>query len=95
MPIEVEDPAPANTVILIEDLQGPLMAADMAKHSAKDREISLVMDWVKRGWPSRPLGNEFKPYKARQNELSTIQGCLLWGSSFSRPLKESNNNNFT
>lgn len=87
LPMAVENPAPANTVLLIEDMPSPLTVADMAKHSAKDKDISRVLDGVRRGWPSDSLGPEFKQYKARQNELSTMKGCLLWGHRVIIPRK--------
>ena len=32
------------------------------------------------GWPDTPLGEEFKLYQSRINELSVLNGCVLWGS---------------
>lgn len=31
------------------------------------------------GWPQQELEDEFKPYKSRDNELSLLDGCLMWG----------------
>ncbi|XP_060110493.1 uncharacterized protein K02A2.6-like, partial [Heteronotia binoei] len=33
-----------------------------------------------RGWPEGNMGEEFKPYKARREELAAHKGCILWGS---------------
>ncbi|XP_060093621.1 uncharacterized protein K02A2.6-like, partial [Heteronotia binoei] len=33
-----------------------------------------------RGWPEGNMGEEFKPYKTRREELAAHKGCLLWGS---------------
>ena len=32
------------------------------------------------GWPTQALGNEFQPYISRKNELSVLDGCILWSS---------------
>ena len=32
------------------------------------------------GWPDNDLGDEYKPYVSRKNELSVLDGCLLWAS---------------
>ena len=32
------------------------------------------------GWPDTQLEEEFKPYRTRWKELSTQDGCILWGS---------------
>lgn len=46
LPTNVEDPAPATLVLLINDLQFPVMAQDIAKHFTKDNVIVQVLDWV-------------------------------------------------
>lgn len=76
----IEDPAPAHTVFLIDGLQCPLTATNITRYSSKDQVISQTSDWVKRGWPKGTVREEFRPFKIRQNKLSTIQGCHLWGS---------------
>ena len=40
----------------------------------------LVMKCVLSGWPSEKLDHECQPYLSRQQELSVMDGCLLWGS---------------
>ena len=32
------------------------------------------------GWPDQQLGEEFKPFTSRKDELSLQDGCILWGS---------------
>ena len=32
------------------------------------------------GWPETDLSPEFKPYRSRRQELSILDGCVLWGS---------------
>ncbi|XP_058038706.1 uncharacterized protein K02A2.6-like [Ahaetulla prasina] len=80
LPIPAEDPAPASSVLFINDQAIPVSASDVAKFSSKDRTLRQVADWVRRGWPLGQLASEFQPYKVRQHEISIIRGCLLWGS---------------
>uniref|UniRef100_UPI0010A02BFD uncharacterized protein K02A2.6-like n=1 Tax=Podarcis muralis TaxID=64176 RepID=UPI0010A02BFD len=44
-----------------------------------DHTISLVLNWVWRGWPQGSFALEFQPFATRQHELSAHCGCLLWG----------------
>ncbi|XP_032067723.1 uncharacterized protein K02A2.6-like [Thamnophis elegans] len=79
LPEALEDPAAAAPVFLIDDLNLPLSAADIARESARDQVISRVLDWVKRGWPKDPVDPVYLPFKSRLAELSVQRGCLLWG----------------
>ncbi|XP_032068760.1 uncharacterized protein K02A2.6-like [Thamnophis elegans] len=79
LPEALEDPAAAAPVFLIDDLNLPLSAADIARVSARDQVISRVLDWVKRGWPKDPVDPGYLPFKSRLAELSVQRGCLLWG----------------
>lgn len=79
LPIPIQDPAPALSVLLIEELDTPLTARDIAKHSAKDATLARVINWVERGWPADLNDEAFLPFKARQHELTLQKGCLLWG----------------
>uniref|UniRef100_A0A670HPH4 Gypsy retrotransposon integrase-like protein 1 n=1 Tax=Podarcis muralis TaxID=64176 RepID=A0A670HPH4_PODMU len=80
LPAFVEDPAPASSLLLIEDLPAaPVSAVTVASASAQDRTISRVLNWVWRGWPQGPFASEFQPFATRQHELSAHCGCLLWG----------------
>lgn len=79
VPTLLSDPAPASSVLMIEDSPFVLTAADITRVSSHDPEISTVMDWVLRGWPQGPMDMKWKPHTIRKMELSTMGGCLLWG----------------
>lgn len=75
----VEDLAPTS-LVLIETLpSSPIMAAEITKHSNKDQILAQVLNRVRRGWPKKPVGKEFRPFYTRQHELSAQRGCLLCG----------------
>lgn len=80
LPTSIIDPTPVSSVLLVEDLAGPLTASDIAKHIAHDKILACVLDWVRRGWPMNKVPAEFQPYWNRQHELSVLKCCLLWGS---------------
>ena len=75
------DSTPADLVLLMDHLSGTTCcAAHIKEWTAKDPILSQVYRYVMSGWPCTQLPEEFKPYKCRQKELSTQDGCLLWGS---------------
>ncbi|XP_026578597.1 uncharacterized protein K02A2.6-like, partial [Pseudonaja textilis] len=80
LPAPVEDPAPVHAIFDASEFNIPITAGDIALHSKKDKLITQVLDWVRRGWPGNDLSTEFSLFKTRQQELSSLQGCLLWGT---------------
>ncbi|XP_026582351.1 uncharacterized protein K02A2.6-like, partial [Pseudonaja textilis] len=80
LPVPVEDPAPIHAIFEVNELKLPVTAEDIASHSKKDRVIAQVLDWVGRGWPEAQCTPDFTPFKIRKQELSNLQGCLLWGT---------------
>ncbi|XP_026573113.1 uncharacterized protein K02A2.6-like, partial [Pseudonaja textilis] len=80
LPTPVEDPAPVHTIFDTSEFSIPVTARDIAFQSRKDTLITQVLDWVRRGWPGSNPSNDFSPFKVRQQELSSLQGCLLWGT---------------
>ncbi|XP_026567937.1 uncharacterized protein K02A2.6-like [Pseudonaja textilis] len=80
LPTPVEDPAPVHAIFDVSELKLPVTAGDIAFHSKKDKTIAQVLDWVRRGWPVTNFTTEFTPFKIRQLEFSSLQGCLLWGT---------------
>lgn len=73
--ITVEDPAPSNFILLVEDLNLPVTALNIARATTQDQVIPRIIDWVQRGWLSDRVAPEFQPFKARQFELS-VQWAL-------------------
>ena len=78
-----ESPCPAEIINLLEFLNStPVTAAQIRIWTSRDPILSRVHLFVQDGWPAadEKLGDEFRPYKARSAELSTQDGCVLWGS---------------
>ncbi|XP_026577897.1 uncharacterized protein K02A2.6-like [Pseudonaja textilis] len=80
LPVPVEDPTPIHAIFEVNELNLPITAEDIATHSRRDKVIAQVLDWVGKGWPEIQYTPEFLPFKIRRQELSSLQGCLLWGT---------------
>ena len=66
---------------------GPVSAKDIAKASRYDPTISKAMEFTLSGWPQFNTDPNLAPYFKRRNELSTEQGCLIWGQRVVVPSK--------
>ena len=55
----------------------PISSTDVAKASADDDVLSVVIRYVRFGWPSI-VSDEVIPYRRIKDELSIDQGCLMW-----------------
>ena len=54
--------------------------ADIKKWTAEDPVLSRVLAHVMHGWAAQDRRQDLKPYRVREKELSTMDGCLLWGA---------------
>ncbi|XP_060543768.1 uncharacterized protein K02A2.6-like isoform X2 [Pantherophis guttatus] len=76
----VEDPAPTISLLHIDaDRDCPVTSADVATHTQRDPILKQVRSWVLRGWPAEKPAEKFSPFARKQQELSTMKGCILWG----------------
>ena len=50
------------------------------KWTNTDPVLAQVRNFCLQGWPRASLTAEFKPYVSRKDELSILDGCVLWGS---------------
>ena len=61
------------------DVTTNVTSARIRKCTRTDPVLSQVYNYVVCGWPTvKDL--IFVPYKNKKDELSAIQGCVLWGS---------------
>ena len=57
----------------------PITANQIAKATTSDQTLSTLVTAVQHGhWPSKPTAT-LLPYCRRRNELTVMDGCLLWG----------------
>jgi len=57
----------------------PVTADDIREETRKDPLLSRVYHYTMNGWADKPPDPDLKPYFTRKDQLSTEQGCLLWG----------------
>ena len=57
------------------------MAKDivLVLETSKDSFLMKVYSHVMEGWPNKPVEENIQPFYQRKDQLSTDQGCLLWG----------------
>ena len=65
-------------VSFIDEL--PITASDIAEETSKNSVLSLIYKYVMEGWPQRGVEDNLKPFYHRKDQLTTDQGCLLWGT---------------
>lgn len=75
-------PQPEDTVLMLQSLSdmNPLVtASSIRRWTDRDPLLARVKKLVLQGW--RPQENiEFKPYEQRRDELSVVDGCIIWGN---------------
>ena len=73
-------PVPHELVLLIETLQNSLITnKDIREWTRKHPLLSIVYRHIQFGWP-RKVSSELQPFFIIQNEVSSINGCILRGS---------------
>lgn len=58
----------------------PITAKQIAEATRKDPVLAKAYDFTLSGWPGHCSDENLKPYFTRRDELSTDQGCLIWGT---------------
>ncbi len=72
------DDLPEDLVLLVNHLSSTSIgASNIKERTAKDPVLSCVHRFLMTGWPNHKLGTE---YTTRKNELSILDGCILWAS---------------
>lgn len=75
------DQLPGDLVHLVKHLSETAVSASQIRTwTNKDPTLSQVRKYLQSGWPQRNLAEAFKPYKSRFQELSLLDGCVLWGA---------------
>ena len=76
-----ETTVPAELVLMVEQLDdAPVTAKQVASLTRQDPLMAKVYRYIQEGWPSHSSDPALKPYLTRQLELSTLSGCIVWGS---------------
>lgn len=64
----------------------PLTSAVVKRETRRDSILSEVYEYTMTGWPAN-CSKEVRPYLQRKEEITTHQGCLLWGMRVIIPKK--------
>jgi len=76
-----EDTTESQTVALIQhELQKdlPVRASQIAEATRKEHVLAQIYRFILSGWPST-ISDLVKPYHRIRHELSTSNGCIVWG----------------
>jgi hypothetical protein len=75
---EIEDnPIPGETILLIDHLERTPV---QAKWTLQDPTLRRILHNILYGWEDNNSDENIRPYFSRRSELSTHNGCILWGS---------------
>ena len=73
-------PTPPELILMMEMLQGPpVKAQDIRRWTDHDPILSRVRNLILQGW-SHLEEEGMQAFNDRRNELSVLDGCVLWGS---------------
>lgn len=76
-----ETTVPAELVLMVEQLDdAPVTAKQVAGLTRRDPLMAKVYRYIQEGWPSHSRDPALKPYWTHRLELSTLSGCIVWGS---------------
>ena len=74
-------PQPAETVLLMEQMQDSPVASDHIKTwTHRDPVLSQVIQFARNSWSSGSIEKPLRPYWQKRLELSVQEDCLLWGN---------------
>ena len=57
----------------------PIFGKDIASWTKRDPVLSRVYQFTQEGWPAT-FGDDLKLYEVRKTELTTRDGCVMWGN---------------
>ena len=77
---------PNEVVFLLQTLQSsPISAEQIKRWTDRDPVLARVRTFVTKGWNST-CEDALRPYHSRKDELSMLDGCVLWGNRVIVPL---------
>ena len=63
----------------------PVSASCVSRETERDPTLSRVQQFILSGWPEVVRDPELRPYYTKRLELSTQDGCILWGNRVVSP----------
>ena len=84
LPLKTKDfkvPQPAETILLLKHMDDSLVtSAHIRLWTSRDPILSQVLHFIQQGWPNKCPDIQVEPYFQRKLELSSEDGCILWGT---------------
>lgn len=81
-------PLPGETVLWTQTLDSSSVTSSQIRlWTSHDPVLSKVREWIVSGWPLECPSADFTQYFSRKDELSTDNGCVLWGNRVVIPAK--------
>ena len=80
-PLDKDIPTPGDVNLLVQQLSDSIVtASQISTWTAEDIILSRVHHFIHHGWPDHCPDTSFQPFYSRRDELSTVEGCILWGA---------------
>lgn len=74
-------PVPGDIHLLFQQLSTAIVTADHIRAwTEKDPLLARVCHFIQSGWTLTKPDADIQPYHNRRDELTVIDGCILWGS---------------
>ena len=84
LPEQPEAPSilvPGDIKLLFEHLSHSVVTASQIKSwTEKDPILARIHHFILHGWPDTPPSPPFQPYFNHREELTAVNGCILWGA---------------
>ena len=62
-------------------INGPVSCLQVKQWTRRDKVLAEVTHYINTGWPQTcPVSEVIETYWMKQNELSVLQGFIVWGS---------------
>ena len=72
---------PGDVYLLSQQLSTTIITAEhICSWTKKDPLLARVHHFIQSGWTQLKLEPDLQPFYNWQNELSVVDGCILWGS---------------
>lgn len=65
----------------------PVSSETVRIKSLKDKTLKQIKEYIIAGWPSSDMDISLTPYFKRKNELTTFEGCIIFGTRIVIPSK--------
>ena len=92
LPVKTQVINPPKAIELIHLMEylntTPTTCTQIRRWTDHDPVMSRVREWILTGWPEKGVSDShYQPFERRKTELSTENGCILWGNRVVIPVK--------